>query len=55
MAVIRNYMSAKVAWTVAITNGIPEAIVGMIVTLAVVLSWKQVGKSKKSKISDDVE
>lgn len=55
MAVIRNYMSAKVAWTVAITNGIPEAIVGMIVTLAVVLSWKQIGKSKKSKISDDVE
>jgi uncharacterized membrane protein len=30
-------------------------IVGMIVTLAVVLSWKQIGKSKKSKISDDVE
>jgi len=27
----------------------------MIVTLAVVLSWKQIGKSKKSKISDDVE
>ena len=55
MAVVRHYMDAKVAWTVAITNGIPEAIVGMIVTLAVVLSWKQIGKSKKSKISDDVE
>ncbi len=55
MAVVRKYMAAKVAWTVAITNGLPEAIVGMIVTLAVVLSWKQIGKNKKSKISDDVE
>lgn len=55
MAVIRKYMAAGVAWTVAITNGIPEAIVGTIVTVAVVLSWKQIGKAKKSKISDDVE
>jgi uncharacterized membrane protein len=54
MAVIRGYMSTEVAWTVGITNGIPEAIVGTIVTLAVVLAWKQVGGGRKSKISGDL-
>jgi uncharacterized membrane protein len=54
MAVVRNYLTPEVAWTVAIANGIPEAIVGTIVTLAVVLAWKQIGKNKKSKISDDL-
>jgi hypothetical protein len=53
MAVVRHYLTAGVAWTVGVTNGIPEAIVGTIVTLAVVLAWKQIGKSKKSKISED--
>jgi len=51
IAVMRNYLPAEAAWTIAITNGIPEAIVGTIVTLAVVLAWKQIGKGKKSKIS----
>nr|WP_263323369.1 ECF transporter S component [Neobacillus sp. Marseille-Q6967] len=54
MAVVRNYLTAEVAWTVALANGIPEAIVGTIVTLAVVLAWKQIGKGKKSKISGDL-
>jgi uncharacterized membrane protein len=54
MAVLRNYLTAGVAWTVGLTNGIPEAIVGTIVTLAVVLGWKQIGKNKKSKISEDL-
>lgn len=54
MAVVRGYMAAGVAWTVAITSGIPEAIVGTIVTLAVVLAWKQIGKGKKSKISEEL-
>jgi uncharacterized membrane protein len=53
MAVVRHYLTAGVAWTVGVTNGIPEAIVGTIVTLAVVLAWKQIGNSKKSKISED--
>lgn len=53
MAVLRNYLTAEVAWGVGLTNGIPEAIVGTIVTLAVVLAWKQIGKAKKSKISED--
>ena len=54
MAVVRHYLTPAVAWTVGITNGIPEAIVGTIVTLAVVLAWKQIGKNKKSKISEDI-
>ncbi|MBO0960009.1 ECF transporter S component [Neobacillus sp. MM2021_6] len=54
MAVIRHYLTPGVAWTVGITNGIPEAIVGTIVTLAVVLAWKQIGKGQKSKISRDL-
>ncbi|WP_042454095.1 ECF transporter S component [Neobacillus dielmonensis] len=54
MAVIRNYFTVGVAWTVGITNGIPEAIVGTIITLAVVLAWKQIGKNQKSKISKDM-
>ncbi|CRK82022.1 ECF transporter S component [Neobacillus massiliamazoniensis] len=53
MAVLRNYMTPGVAWTVALTSGIPEAIVGTIVTLAVVLAWKQIGGKRKSKISVD--
>jgi uncharacterized membrane protein len=54
MAVIRHYLTAGVALTVGLTNGIPEAIVGTIITLAVVLAWKQIGKSQKSKISKDI-
>lgn len=54
MAVLRHYLTAGVALTVGLTNGIPEAIVGTIITLAVVLGWKQIGKSKKSKISEDL-
>ncbi|MFD2617478.1 ECF transporter S component [Terrilactibacillus laevilacticus] len=53
MAVVRGYMAPKVAIGVAITNGIPEAIVSIIVTLAIVASWKKIGVSvkQKSKIS----
>lgn len=55
MAVLRNYLTAPVAWGIALTNGIPEAIVAVIVTLAVVLGWKQIGKAKKSKVSNDTD
>ncbi|MGV3487067.1 MAG: ECF transporter S component [Tuberibacillus sp.] len=51
MAVIRNYLTWGAALTVAVTNGIPEAIVAVIITLAVVTAWKQLSKGKKSKIS----
>lgn len=52
MAVVRGFLPAGVAWGIALTNGLPEAVVGVIVTLAVVAAWKQIGKSKKSKISE---
>ncbi|RNB68564.1 ECF transporter S component [Brevibacillus panacihumi] len=53
MAVIRGYMTFGVAATVALTSGLPEAIVSVIVTLAVVASWKNLVKAgkQKSKIS----
>lgn len=53
MAVVRGYMAPGVAATVAVTNGLPEAIVSVIVTLAVVAAWKRLGTSgkQKSKIS----
>lgn len=55
MAVIRGYMAAGVAATVAITSGLPEAIVSVIVTLAVVAAWKNLSAGKqKSKISGDL-
>jgi uncharacterized membrane protein len=55
MAVIRGYMPMKVALTVAFVNGLPEAIVSVIVTLAVVTGWMKLGsRNKKSKISDEI-
>jgi uncharacterized membrane protein len=54
MAVIRGYMAPKVAMTVAVVNGLPEAIVSIIITLAVVTGWMKIGSGrKKSKISDE--
>lgn len=42
MAVLRGYMSLPFAATVAVTHGIPEIIVAVIITTAVVTAWKQV-------------
>lgn len=51
MAVVRNYMSWGVAVSVAVLNGLPEAVVSVIVTLAVVLAWKKVGgRPSKARI-----
>src|SRR5690606_27497837 len=33
MAVIRGYLAPGVAWAVALTNGIPEAVVSVVITL----------------------
>ncbi|WP_019119326.1 ECF transporter S component [Brevibacillus massiliensis] len=53
MAVVRGYFAPGVAVTVAIANGIPEAIVSVIITLAVVAAWMKLGSAgkKKSRIS----
>ena len=40
MGVLRGYWAAGVAWTVGVTQGIPEAIVAAIITVAVVTTWK---------------
>ncbi|WP_309241945.1 ECF transporter S component [Brevibacillus daliensis] len=53
MAVVQNYLVPGAAIAVVLTQGIPEAIVSVIVTLAVVTTWKKLGPSgkQKSKIS----
>ncbi len=54
MAVLRGYMTLNVAIGVALVNGTPEAIVSIIITLAVVTAWLRIGSSrKKSKLLDD--
>ena len=54
MAVVRGYMTSQVALTVAIANGIPEAIVGALVTVVVVVAWKRLetggARSKVSRV-----
>ncbi len=40
MAVLRGYIPGPAAVTIGITNGIPEIIVAVIVTVAVVTAWK---------------
>ncbi len=42
LIVARHYLSAKAAWVIAVTHGIPEIIVAVIISLAVLLSWKRV-------------
>jgi uncharacterized membrane protein len=42
MAIIRGYMEAGVALTVGVTHGLPEIVVAIIITVAVVTAWKRV-------------
>lgn len=44
------YLPANVAWTVALTNGVPEAIVAAIITLAVGLAVRGAGRARKSTV-----
>ncbi|PTX64607.1 putative membrane protein [Melghirimyces profundicolus] len=56
VAVLRGYLSSGVALTIAVTNGIPEAVVSVIVTVAVVGVWKRIGSGRQtSKVSRGVE
>ncbi len=50
MAVLRGYIDASAAFFIALTNGIPEIIVGVIITVAVVTAWKgiETGPGKSS-------
>jgi uncharacterized membrane protein len=42
MAVLRGYMAAGVALTVGVTHGLPEVVVAIIITVAVVVAWKRI-------------
>ncbi len=44
------YLAPNVAWTVALTNGVPEAIVGGIITLAVGLAVRGAGRARRSTV-----
>lgn len=44
------YLPANVAWSVALTNGVPEAIVGAIITLAVGLAVRGAGRARRSSV-----
>ncbi len=50
MAVVRGFLTPEVAFGVGVTNGIPEIIVAVIVTVAVVSAWKglETGTGKSS-------
>ena len=39
-----------IAWSVALTNGVPEAIVGGIITLAVGLAVRGAGRMRRSTV-----
>lgn len=42
LAVLRGYMSISLAGTVALTHGIPEIIVAVVITVSVVAAWRQI-------------
>ena len=44
------YLPPDVAWSVALTNGVPEAIVGGIITLAVGLAVRGAGRMRRSTV-----
>jgi uncharacterized membrane protein len=46
LGVARHYLAGSVAWTVGLVHGIPEVIVAVIISLAVLLSWKRVQKGE---------
>jgi hypothetical protein len=53
MAVVRNYLTQEQAIGIAIGQGGPEAIVAVIIVLAIVTAWKRVetGVGSKSRVS----
>src|SRR5579875_390463 len=42
----RHYLPVKAAWVVGITHGIPEIVVAVILSLAVLLPWKRVHRGQ---------
>jgi uncharacterized membrane protein len=50
MAVLTGYMATGVAVSVALTHGIPEAIVAVIIVVAVVAAWKRIETGGKARM-----
>ena len=50
MGVLRGYWAPGVALTVGLTQGIPEAVVAAIITVAVVVVWKRIETGGKAKM-----
>lgn len=50
MAVLRGYLAPGVAFGIGVTHGIPEVVVAVIITVAVVAAWKRVetGRGRSS-------
>jgi uncharacterized membrane protein len=46
-AVLRNILTADVAWGIALMQGIPEAIVSAVVVVAVVAALRQIGTRRR--------
>lgn len=54
MAVIRNFFTVGTAASVAVVNGTPEAVVAIIITIAVVAAWKRLDTgARRSKVAGD--
>lgn len=49
-AVLRNVVTAEVAWGIGLAQGIPEAIVSAIVVVAVVAAIRQIGSRRGSRL-----
>ena len=46
-AVLRGYIPAGVAWMIGLSHGIPEAIISVIVVVAVVAALRQIGRGRR--------
>ncbi|MGD8967667.1 MAG: ECF transporter S component [Anaerolineae bacterium] len=46
IAVLRGYLAVGVAATIAVTHGIPEIIVAVVITVAVVATWRQIARGR---------
>ncbi|MCL6453911.1 MAG: ECF transporter S component [Alicyclobacillus sp.] len=54
MAVLRGYLAFGPALVTAVANGLPEAIVSVLITLAVVSAWMRIDrKGRRSKLDVD--
>ncbi|HDD25360.1 MAG TPA: ECF transporter S component [Chloroflexi bacterium] len=46
IAVWRGYLAPDLAATIAVTHGLPEIVVAVVITLAVVVAWRQIASRR---------